>query len=209
MRRGSKIALLGLGGSALMLLAAAAAFLVGHGVGTNERVFANRSAHQREQTALASMNMTKSAFQAWSLVCRPWPGGERRCVLFIAVADPDRKNVLLTFSVARTPQGMPVLIVDTPPGVAVDRGITVVAGGGEEIRMPVQSCGPERCRAMTELTLPLRAALEKADVTAVSYVKADNQQSTYNLPTRGFKDGLVAWYAGSELPQRPVSAAVN
>ena len=202
MRRGSKIALLGVGGSALMLLAAAAAFLIGHGVGTSEQTVSNK-------TALASMNITKSAFQAWSLVCRPWPGGERRCVLFIAVADRDKKNVLLTFSVARTPKGMPVLIVDTPPGVAVNQGITVTAGAADEFKMPIQSCGPQRCRAMTELTLPLRAALEKADVTAVTYVKADNQQSTYNLPTRGFKDGLVAWYAGSELPQQPMSAAVN
>jgi invasion protein IalB len=192
-----------------MLLAAAAAFLVGHGVGINERMAVNRTAHQREQAALASMNMTKSAFQAWSLVCRPWPGGDRRCVLFIAVANPDSRNVLLTFSVARTPQGMPVLIVDTPPGVAVDQGVTVIAGAAAEVKVPIQSCGPQRCRAVTELTLPLRAALERADVTSVTYVKADNQQSTYNLPTRGFKDGLVAWYAGSELPQQPVSAAVN
>jgi invasion protein IalB len=192
-----------------MLLSAAAAFLVGHGVGSSERLTANKTARQREQAALAAMNMTKSSFLAWSLVCRPWPGNERRCVLFIAVADPDVKNVLLTFSVARTPQGVPVLIVDTPAGVAVDQGIRVTAGAAEEFKMPIQSCGPQRCRAMTELTLPLRASLEKADVTAVTYVKADNQQSTYNLPTRGFKDGLAAWYAGSELPQQPVSAAVN
>jgi len=85
----------------------------------------------------------------------------------------------------------------------------VTAGAAEEMKIPIQSCAPQRCRAVTELTLPLRAALEKADVTAVTYVKADNQQSTYNLPTRGFKDGLAAWYAGSELPKQPVSAAVN
>jgi invasion protein IalB len=209
MRRGSKIALLSFGGSAFVLLSAATAFLVGHGVGTGERLATNKSVRQREQAALASMNMTKTAFQAWSLVCRPWPGNERRCVLFIAAADPDRKQVLLTFSVARTPQGMPVLIVDTPPGIAVDQGVSVTAGSAEGIKLPVQSCGPQRCRAITELTLSLRAALEKADITAVSYVKADNQQSTYNLPTRGFKDALTAWYAGSELPKQPVSAAVN
>ena len=206
MRRGSKIGLLAVGGGAVLLIAAATAFLVGHGVGASERFAANKTARQREQAALSEMNMTKTTFQAWSLVCRPWPGNERRCVLFIAVADPDKKQVLLTFSVARTPQGMPVLIVDTPAGVAVDQGVRVTAGAAEEMKIPIQSCGPQRCRAITELTLPLQAALEKADVTAVTYVKADNQQSTYNLPTRGFKDGFVAWYAGSELPK---SAAVN
>ena len=192
-----------------MLFSAAAAFLVGHGVGTSERLAVNKAARAREQATMASMNMTKSAFQAWSLVCRTWTGNERRCVLFIAVADPDVKQVLLTFSVARTPQGMPVLIVDTPAGVTVDQGITVTAGSAEGVKLPIQSCGPQRCRAITELTLPLRAALERADVTAVSYVRADNQQSTYNLPTRGFKDGLAAWYAGSELPPQSVSTAVN
>lgn len=208
MRRASKIALLAVGGSALLLFSAAAAFLIGHGVGADERLAVNRAMRAREQGALATMNMTKSAFQAWSLVCRDWPGNERRCVLFIAVADPDVKQVLLTFSVARTPQGMPVLIVDTPAGVAVNEGVTITAGATEATKIPIQSCAAQRCRAVTELTASLREALEKADVTAVTYVKADNQSSTYNLPTRGFRDGMVAWFAGSE-PRTPVSAAVN
>lgn len=191
-----------------MLFSAAASFLVGHGVGAGERLAANRAARAREQAALASMDMTKSAFQAWSLVCRKWSGDERRCVLFIAVADPDRKQVLLTFSVARTPQGMPVLIVDTPAGVSVDQGVMVMAGATEGIKLPIQSCVAQRCRAIAELTPELQAALEKADVTSVTYVKADNQQSTYDLPTRGFKDGIAAWFAGSELPS-PKAAAVN
>lgn len=192
-----------------MLFSAAASFLVGHGVGTSERLAANRAARAREQAAMAAMDMTKSAFQAWSLVCRKWSGNERRCVLFIAVADPDVKRVLLTFSVARTPQGTPVLMVDTPAGVAVDQGIMVTAGAAEGIKVPIQSCDAQRCRAVTELTSSLRASLEAADVTAVTYVRPDNQPSTYNLPTRGFKDGIVAWYAGSELQPAPVAAVVN
>jgi invasion protein IalB len=191
-----------------MLFSAAAAFLIGHGVGADERLAINRAMRAREQAALAAMNMTKSAFQAWSLVCRDWPGNERRCVLFIAVADPDAKQVLLTFSVARTPQGMPVLIVDTPAGATVDEGVSVTAGSAEAIKIPIQSCAAQRCRAVTELTPSLRAVLEKADVTSVTYVREDNRSSTYNLPTRGFKDGMVAWFAGSE-PRTPVSAAVN
>ena len=208
MRRASKIALLAVGGSVLMLFSAAAAFLVGHGVGAGERLATNRALRAKEQSALAAMNMTKSAFQAWSLVCRDWPGNERRCVLFIAAADPDAKQVLLTFSVARTPQGMPVLVVDTPPGVTVDDGVTVTAGAAEAMKLPIQSCSPQRCRAIAELTSSLRGALESADVTSVTYMRADSKQSTYNLPTRGFKDGLVAWFAGSE-PRAPIAAAVN
>jgi invasion protein IalB len=208
MRRASKIALLAVGGSVLMLFSAAAAFLVGHGVGAGERLATNRALRAKEQSALAAMNMTKSAFQAWSLVCRDWPGNERRCVLFIAAADPDAKQVLLTFSVARTPQGMPVLVVDTPPGVTADDGVTVTAGAAEALKLPIQSCSPQRCRAIAELTSSLRGALESADVTSVTYMRADSKQSTYNLPTRGFKDGLVAWFAGSE-PRAPIATAVN
>ena len=208
MRRASKIALLAVGGSAFLLFSAAAAFLIGHGVGVGERLAVNSTMRAREQSALAAMNMTKSAFQAWSLVCRDWPGNERRCVLFIAVADPDAKQVLLTFSVARTPAGMPVLIVDTPAGIAVEEGVIVTAGSAEAFKLPIQSCAGQRCRAVTELTPALNGALETAAITSVTYVKSDKMPSTYNLPTRGFKDGMVAWYAGSE-PRTPVSAAVN
>jgi invasion protein IalB len=208
MRRGTKIALLTVGGSVLVLFAAAAAFLIGHGVGTSERLAANRALRAREQSALASANVTRSAFEAWSLVCRN-PAGERRCVLFIAVADPQRKQVLLTFSIARTPQNMPVLVVDTPAGVAADQGMTVTAGEAKPLKIAVQSCGPQRCRAVTDLTPSLQAALESAAVTSVTYTKVDNQQSTFNLPTRGFKDGITAWFGGSDAPSQPVSAAVN
>ena len=208
MRRGSKIALLTVGGSVLVLFAAAAAFLIGHGVGTSERLTANRTLRAREQSAIAPANVTRSAFEAWSLVCRN-PDGERRCVLFIAVADPQRKQVLLTVSIARTPQNMPVLVVDTPAGVLVDQGITVTAGAAESFNIRVQSCGPQRCRAVTDLTPSLQAALEAAAVTSVTYTKVDNQQSTFNLPTRGFKDGITAWFGGSDAASRPVSAAVN
>jgi invasion protein IalB len=162
-----------------------------------------------EQRTLAAMSLTKSAFQAWSLVCRSWPGNERRCVLFIAVAEPEERRVLLTFSIARTPRGMPVLLVDTPGGAVVAQGVTLTAGVAEPVTVPIQSCDAQRCRAITELTSSLRSALEAADVTSVTYVRADGRQSTYNLPTRGFRDGMVAWLAGSELPSQPVSAAVN
>jgi invasion protein IalB len=163
----------------------------------------------REQGAAASADITKSAFQAWSLACRNPTPSDKRCVLFIAVADPQKKQVVLTFSIARTPKGAPVLVVDTPPGVVVDQGMTVTAGAAEPIKIPIQSCGPRVCRAMTDLTPSLQAALEEAALTSVAYTKADNQQATFNLPTRGFKDGIAAWLAGSEPAGQPVSAAVN
>ena len=209
MRRGSKIALLTVGGSVLVLFGAAAAFLIGHNVGASERLTANREQRARDQAALASTNMSKSAFQAWSLVCRNSAESDRRCVLFIAVADPQRKQVLLTFSIAQTPRGMPALVVDAPAGVVVDQGMTVTAGAAEPVIIPVQSCGPQRCRAVTDLTPSLRAALEAATVTSITYTKSDNQQSTFNLPTRGFKDGITAWFGGSNTASQPVSAAVN
>jgi len=209
MRRGTKTALLTVGGSVLVLFSAAAAFLIGHNVGTSERLTANRALRAREPAALASANVTRSAFDAWSLVCRSPAGSERRCVLFMAVADPQRKQVLLTFSIARTPQNMPVLVVDTPAGVAVDHGMTVTPGAAEPFKISVQSCGPQRCRAVTDLTPSLQAALESAAVTSITYTKVDNQQSTFNLPTRGFKDGITAWFGESDAASRPVSAAAN
>jgi invasion protein IalB len=208
LRRASKIGLLVGGGSAFLLVSAAVAFLIGHRVGASERFEANRELREREQATLASMSMTKSAFQAWSLVCRGWTGNERRCVLFIAVADPDAEQVLLTLSIARTPQGMPVLVIDAPSGIMTEPGVSLTAGTAAPMRLPIQSCTPERCRAVAPLTPALNAALEAADVTSVSYVRAaGSQPSSYNLPTRGFRDGMRAWYAGSE--PTPPAAVVN
>jgi len=208
MRRGSKIALLGIGGGVLLLFSAAAAFLIGHGVGVDERLSARSVPPAREQAALASADVSKAAFQSWSLACRKSPDNERRCVLFLAIADSGSKQVLLTLSVAQTQKGMPMFVVETPAGALTDKGVTVTAGAAEALKIPIRSCGPQRCRAMTDLTSSLRAALENAEITSVTYTKADNQQSTYNLPTRGFKDGIAAWFAGDASAQ-PVSAAVN
>ena len=208
MRRATKIALLSIGGSVLVLVSSAGAFLFGHSVGMGERAATNRALLAREQATLEAGNITRTAFQGWSLVCRDWEEVERRCVLFMAVADPGMQQVLLTLSVARTPNGMPLLIVDTPAGVAVDEGVTVTPGATEGIRLAIQSCGPQRCRAVAELSPSLQSALEASEATAVRYVKADNQPSSYNLPTRGFSEGIAAWYAETGLPATS-AAAVN
>lgn len=204
MRRSTRIALLAVGGSLLLVISAMGSFVVGHGVGTSERLAALRA---QDQANLA--NMTRSTFQSWSLVCRDVAGNGpgRRCVLFMAVADPSLKQVLLTFSVARSVQGMPVLLVDTPAGVAVDQGITVTPGAAQSIKVDIRSCGPQRCRAITELNASLQAALEAADMTSVTYVRANRQLATYNLPTRGFREGFAAW--SIEAARLPAPAAVD
>ena len=207
MRKPTKIALTAAGIAVFLAVSAAGAFLIGHAVGTNETLEANRGFRARPQ-ANAAKNMTKTAYDSWSLVCRDWSEDERRCVLFMAVADTDLKQVLLTFSVARTPQGMPILIVDTPPGTAVDQGITVKPGMADTIKVAIRSCGPQRCRAVTELNSSLRAALEAADMTSITYVSASKQPATYNLPTRGFREGLAAWFA-QVGPRVRATAAVN
>jgi invasion protein IalB len=117
------------------------------------------------------------------------------------------RQVLLTLSVARTPQGLPVLLVDMPAGVAVDQGITVTPSGAQSIKVGIQACGPQRCRAIMELGSSLQAALGAADMTSVTYVRANRQQSTYNLPTRGFREGFAAWSAATS--RLPTSAAVD
>jgi invasion protein IalB len=181
------------------MLAAAGAFVLGHGVGTSERLATLRKAD------LAST--TEAAFEGWSLVCRDVVSNGRRCVLFMTVADQGLRQVLLTLSVARTPQGLPVLLVDMPAGVAVDQGITVTPSGAQSIKVGIQACGPQRCRAIMELGSSLQAALGAADMTSVTYVRANRQQSTYNLPTRGFREGFAAWSAATS--RLPTSAAVD
>ena len=183
-----------------------AAFVVGHGVGANERQAAERA---REQANLATL--TTTTFQNWSLVCRKGMESRtgRRCVLFMAVADPDMRQVLLTFSVARTAEGVPALLIETPAGVAVDQGITVTPGAAESVKVDIRSCGPQRCRAVAELDASLRAALEAADITSVTYIRASRQQATYNLPTRGFREAFAAWSAEATQIQISTSAVVD
>jgi invasion protein IalB len=203
MRR-SRIALLAVSGSLVLVLSAIGAFVIGHGAGTRERIEAMRA---RELASLA--NMTKATFQGWSLVCRDAPsnGSPRRCVLFMAVAEQATGQVLLTFSITRAAQGAPVLLIETPAGVAVDQGITVAPSSAQSVKVGIHSCGPQRCRAIAELSPSLQAALETADITSVTYVQANRQLSTYNLPTRGFREGFAAWSA--ETARLSKSAAVN
>jgi invasion protein IalB len=208
MRKPTKIALSAAGIAGFLAISAAGAFLIGHAVGTNETLTANRVLRGPAEAAVAAGNMTKTAYDGWSLVCRGWSGDQRRCVLFMAVADTDLKQVLLTFAVTRTPQGMPVLIVDTPPGTDAGQGVTVKPGTVDTIKVGIRSCGPQRCRAVTELSSSLRAALEAAETTSITYVSANKQPSTYNLPTRGFREGLAAWFA-EVGPYVRATAAVN
>jgi invasion protein IalB len=209
MLRAPQIALLAASGCFLVSVAAAAAFFAGHGVGMREKIAIDKALRAREQNSLTASNMTRRSFQNWSLICRDWAENERRCVLFVAVASPDMNQLLLTVSIARTSKGVPVLIVDTPPGVAVGRGVTVTAGEASPLRVPIQACGPQRCRAVAELTPQLRGTLEAAESATITYVRDTNQESTYNLSTLGFRDGISAWLAESGTHAISSAAAVN
>jgi len=209
MRLASKIALLAVSGCVLVSVAAAAAFLAGHGVGAREKLAMDKALRAREQNTLTATNTTRRSFEDWSLICRDFAESARRCVLFFAVASADMNQLLLTVSVARTPRGVPVFIVDTPAGVAVGRGVTVAAGEVGPQRLPIQACGQQRCRAVAELSPSLRSALEAAESASVTYVKDTNQESTYNVSTRGFRDGIVAWLAETEAHGVSSTAAVN
>jgi invasion protein IalB len=204
----SRLALFAAGVGAFLVVSGGVAFLIGHAVGTNDTLAANSAQFPRAQNNLSAVNTTRTAFENWSLVCRDFAPNERRCVLFMALVDRATTRVLLTISVAGTSEGTPVLVVDMPTDVAVDEGVTVRPGAADAARFAIRSCGPQRCRALGELNSSLRAALESADMTFVTYVTANHRPSTYNLPTRGFREGLVAWY--SETGRRlPASVAVN
>jgi invasion protein IalB len=133
------------------------------------------------------------SFGSWTLLCgKEGKDASERCSLVLPLVEKESKKLMFRVVLTYAPRGELVLRVDSPTGLALQRGVEFSPDTKKTYRMPFQTCLPMGCKALLLVSDDLRkelAASAKGSIT----VYALNGKAVHMLTAfTGFADAMTA-----------------
>jgi invasion protein IalB len=133
------------------------------------------------------------SFGSWTLLCgKEGKDVSERCSLVLPLVEKESQKLMFRVVVTYAPRGELILRVDSPTGLALQRGVEFSPDTKKVYRMPFQTCLPMGCKALLLVSDDLRkelAASAKGSIT----VYALNGKAVHMLTTfTGFADAMTA-----------------
>ena len=198
-------------GLALSLVALPAALLLICGVGGKAHAQAGGGTQGSEVPKLTAPEIAKAAkgapetpkapavkvagnFGQWALVCREVKdeSGNEPCSLVQALVEHNSQKLVFRLAVAYGPKGNLVLRIDSPNGVALQKGIEFSPNAVKIYRMPFETCLPQGCSALLLVKDDLKLDLENAQRGTITVYALNGQAVQAATELTGFSDGLAA-----------------
>jgi invasion protein IalB len=126
-------------------------------------------------------------FQDWRRECPPASAGKPdSCVVRQVVLNQDNKPMLAVaigyFGAKREPGA----IFDLPLGLFLPTGVVLTIPGTQPVRVLIQTCQAQGCRAGLILAADVLAALKKADSAQVTVESAERKKLSATISLKGF-----------------------
>lgn len=133
-------------------------------------------------------------FGQWALVCNEPKTKEEKpaCSLVQALVERDSKKLVFRLAVAYGPQGNLVLRIDSPTGIALQKGLEFSPDAVKIYRLPFQTCVPQGCSAMLVVADDLKQDLQKSAKGTISVFALNGREVKAATELAGFADGLAA-----------------
>jgi invasion protein IalB len=133
-------------------------------------------------------------FGQWGLVCnQPKTKDEKQtCSLVQALVERDSQKLVFRVTVTYGPKGNLLLKIDSPTGVALQRGLEFAPGEVKIYRLPFQTCVPRGCSAVLLMEEDLKQDLQNAEKGTITVYALGGQAVRALAEFKGFADGLVA-----------------
>jgi invasion protein IalB len=133
-------------------------------------------------------------FGQWSLVCDAPKAKEEKpsCSLVQALVERDSNKLVFRVTVAYGPKGNLVLRIDSPTGVALQKGLEFSPDTVKTYRMPFQTCLPRGCSAVLVIADDLKQDLQKSQSGTITVYALGGQAVRAPAQLAGFADGLAA-----------------
>jgi invasion protein IalB len=133
-------------------------------------------------------------FGQWGLLCsQPKTKDEKPiCSLVQALVERDSQKLVFRVTVAYGPKGNLLLKIDSPTGVALQRGLEFSPGEVKIYRLPFQTCVPRGCSAVLLMEDDLKQDLQKAEKGTITVYAVSGQAVRALAELKGFGDGLAA-----------------
>ena len=133
-------------------------------------------------------------FGQWALVCgdvKDQVGGEP-CSLVQALVEHESQKLVFRLTVAYGPRGNLVLRIDSPNGVALQKGFEFSPDAVKIYRMPFETCLSQGCSALLLMQDDLKHDLQKSQKATITVYALNGQAVQAVTELKGFADGLAA-----------------
>jgi invasion protein IalB len=133
-------------------------------------------------------------FGQWALVCGEVKdeAGKEPCSLVQALVEHESQKLVFRLTVAYGPKGNLVLRIDSPNGVALQKGLEFSPDAVKIYRMPFQTCLAQGCSALLVMENDLKQDLQKAQKGTITVYALNGQAVQAVTELTGFSDGLAA-----------------
>ena len=133
-------------------------------------------------------------FGQWALVCGEVKDetGKEPCSLVQALIEHDSQKLVFRVTVAYGPKGKLVLRIDSPTGVALQKGLEFSPDAVKIYRMPFQTCLAQGCSALLVMADDLKQDLQKSQKGTITVYALNGQAVQAVTELTGFTDGLAA-----------------
>jgi invasion protein IalB len=136
----------------------------------------------------------EAQFGQWGLVCTQPKNKDEKptCSLVQALVERESNKLVFRVAVGYGPKGNLVLRIDSPTGVALQKGLEFSPGEVKVYRMPFQTCIPRGCSAVLVMEDDLKQDLQKSEKGTITVYALSGQAVRALAELKGFGDGLAA-----------------
>ncbi|MGH6866831.1 MAG: invasion associated locus B family protein [Methyloceanibacter sp.] len=131
-------------------------------------------------------------FGNWTLLCGRAGPDEERCSLVLTLLERESQKLLFRVVVTYGPRGDLVLRVDSPTGVALQRGVEFSPDTKKIYRMAFQTCLPVGCKALLLIPDKLKTSLVASKQGSITVYALNGTAVRAGADLAGLADGLVA-----------------
>jgi invasion protein IalB len=132
-------------------------------------------------------------FQDWRRECEPASTDKpENCAIRQVVLNNDGKPMLAVAVGYFGAKHEPGAIFDLPLGLFLPTGVVLTIPGTEPVRVIIQTCQPQGCRAGLILAADVLAALKKADSAQVTVESAERKKLSTTISLKGFSKAFAA-----------------
>ncbi|WP_395685450.1 invasion associated locus B family protein [Aestuariivirga sp.] len=134
----------------------------------------------------------EKTFSGWKVECVEADDGKSSCGLQYALATKKDKAIFFSWSIlrdARNPDSNKV-ILRTPTGVLLQKGIDVGFEGAEPVKVNYLTCGPRSCVAEFDFTDKWAEALASNEKIEVNYVAANGKPLKHQISLKQFSEAF-------------------
>lgn len=118
--------------------------------------------------------------------------GQEPYSLVQALVEHESQKLVFRLTVAYGPRGNLVLRIDSPNGVALQKGLEFSPDATKIYRLPFETCLPQGCSALILMQDDLKHDLQKSQKATITVYALNGQAVQAVTELKGFADGLVA-----------------